>query len=150
MKRWMGLFLLFSLSAGLLCGCGAVSAMESPAAQPGRDWAEPDRVDDSFSADYDDDTDIEEWIRNDLLPTYVERWVEDGTILKTELKGYRGWDQSCWYGWVCFTGRPKTELGWRETEFEGLMTIQNLPSRKRLLVLTMLSRLCTWRSCLPW
>ena len=119
MKRWIGWFVLFSLTICLLCGCGTASAMDFPSAQPGRDWAEPDAVDDSYTADYDDDADIEGWIRDEFLPAYVERWVENGTIMKTELKGYCSWDQGCWYGWICFTGTPNTELGWRETEFKG-------------------------------
>ena len=73
MKRWIGWFVLFSLTICLLCGCGTASAMDSPSAQPGRDWAEPDAVDDSYTADYDDDADIEGWIRDEFLPAYVER-----------------------------------------------------------------------------
>ena len=122
MKRWIGLCLLFSLTAALLCGCGGVPVTEREPEHllaAGRDWAEPNAVDDCYTAEYDDDTDVEGWIRDELLPAYVKRWVENGNILQTELKGYRGWDQSCWYGWICFTGRPKTELGWQETEYEG-------------------------------
>ena len=135
MKRKIATLLLLAMALGLLTGCGGSKGEQtaevlvepaSPASAPktatatlAHDWSEPNAVDDSYNAEFDDDTDASTLIQDSLLPEYVNRLVENGEILETELKGYGSWDKSCYYGWICFTGTPKAELGWRQTEYEG-------------------------------
>lgn len=137
MKRII-VFLL--LAALLLGGCGTrtpeAETSETPnasAAAPNmeiRDWSEPSAVDDSYSFQHDpaayyeetgDDSGLSGLIEKTLLPEYVDRWVDGGEILRTEFHGLSsGGNQSgAYYGWIAFTGMPKTELGWRTADFNG-------------------------------
>lgn len=137
MKRII-VFLL--LAALLLGGCGTrtpeAETSETPnasAAAPNteiRDWSEPNAVDDSYSFRHDpaayyeetgDDSGLSGLIEKTLLPEYVDRWVDGGEILWTEFHGLSsGGNQSgAYYGWIAFTGTPKTELGWRTADFNG-------------------------------
>lgn len=137
MKRII-IFLL--LAALLLGGCGTrtpeAETSETPnasAAAPNteiRDWSEPNAVDDSYSFQHDptayyeqtgDDSGLYGLITKTCLPEYVDRWVDGGEILWTEFHGLSsGGNQSgAYYGWIAFTGTPKTELGWRMADFNG-------------------------------
>ena len=137
MKRII-VFLL--LAALLLGGCGtrtpeteAREAQSTSTAAPGtetRDWSEPSAVDDSYSFQHDptayyeqtgDDSGLYGLITKTCLPEYVDRWVDGGEILWTEFHGLSsGGNQSgAYYGWIAFTGTPKTELGWRTADFNG-------------------------------
>ena len=137
MKRII-VFLL--LAALLLGGCGTrtpeAETSETPnasAAAPNteiRDWSEPNAVDDSYSFQHDptayyeqtgDDSGLSGLIEKTLLPEYVDRWVDGGEVLWTEFHGLSsGGNQSgAYYGWIAFTGTPKTELGWRTADFNG-------------------------------
>ena len=137
MKRII-VFLL--LAALLLGGCGTrtpeAETSETPnasAAAPNmeiRDWSEPSAVDDSYSFQHDptayyeetgDDSGLSGLIEKTLLPEYVDRWVDGGEVLWTEFHGLSsGGNQSgAYYGWIAFTGMPKTELGWRTADFNG-------------------------------
>ena len=137
MKRII-VFLL--LAALLLGGCGTrtpeAETSETPnasAAAPNmeiRDWSEPSAVDDSYSFQHDptayyeetgDDSGLYGLITKNFLPEYVDRWVDGGEILRTEFHGLSsGGNQSgAYYGWIAFTGMPKTELGWRTADFNG-------------------------------
>lgn len=137
MKRII-VFLL--LAALLLGGCGTrtpeAETSETPnasAAAPGtetRDWSEPNAVDDGYSFQHDpeayyeetgDDSGLSGLIEKTLLPEYVDRWVDGGEVLWTEFHGLSsGGNQSgTYYGWIAFTGMPKTELGWRTADFNG-------------------------------
>lgn len=95
-----------------------------------RDWSEPNAVDDSYSFQHDptayyeqtgDDSGLYGLITKTCLPEYVDRWVDGGEILWTEFHGLSsGGNQSgAYYGWIAFTGTPKTELGWRTADFNG-------------------------------
>ncbi len=137
MKRII-VFLL--LAALLLGGCGtrtpeteAREAQSTSTAAPGtetRDWSEPSAVDDGYSFRHDptayyeqtgDDSGLYGLITKNFLPEYVDRWVDGGEILRTEFHGLSsGGNQSgAYYGWIAFTGMPKTELGWRTADFNG-------------------------------
>ena len=137
MKRIVIPLLLMAL---LLGGCGTrtpeAETSETPnasAAAPNteiRDWSEPSAVDDSYSFQHDptayyeqtgDDSGLYGLITKTLLPEYVDRWVDGGEILRTEFHGLSsGGNQSgAYYGWIAFTGMPKTELGWRTADFNG-------------------------------
>ena len=137
MKRII-VFLL--LAALLLGGCGtrtpeteAREAQSRSTAAPGtetRDWSEPNAVDDGYSFRHDpaayyeetgDDSGLSGLIEKTLLPEYVDRWVDGGEVLWTEFHGLSsGGNQSgTYYGWIAFTGMPKTELGWRTADFNG-------------------------------
>lgn len=137
MKRII-VFLL--LAALLLGGCGtrtpeteAREAQSTSTAAPGtetRDWSEPNAVDDGYSFQHDpeayyeetgDDSGLSGLIEKTLLPEYVDRWVDGGEVLWTEFHGLSsGGNQSgTYYGWIAFTGMPKTELGWRTADFNG-------------------------------
>lgn len=137
MKRII-VFLL--LAALLLGGCGtrtpeteAREAQSTSTAAPGtetRDWSEPNAVDDGYSFRHDpaayyeetgDDSGLSGLIEKTLLPEYVDRWVDGGEVLWTEFHGLSsGGNQSgTYYGWIAFTGMPKTELGWRTADFNG-------------------------------
>ena len=137
MKRII-VFLL--LAALLLGGCGTrtpeAETSETPnasAAAPNteiRDWSEPNAVDDSYSFQHDptayyeqtgDDSGLYGLITKTCLPEYVDRWVDGGEILWTEFYGLgSGGNQGGFYfGWIAFTGTPKTELGWRTADYNG-------------------------------
>lgn len=137
MKR-ITVFLL--LAALLLGGCGtrtpeteAREAQSTSTAAPGtetRDWSEPDAVDDGYSFRHDpaayyeetgDDSGLSGLIEKTLLPEYVDRWVDGGEVLWTEFYGLgSGGNQGGFYfGWIAFTGTPKTELGWRTADYNG-------------------------------
>ena len=137
MKRII-VFLL--LAALLLGGCGtrtpeteAREAQSTSTAAPGtetRDWSEPNAVDDGYSFRHDpaayyeetgDDSGLSGLIEKTLLPEYVDRWVDGGEVLWTEFYGLgSGGNQGGFYfGWIAFTGMPKTELGWRTADFNG-------------------------------
>lgn len=137
MKRII-VFLL--LAALLLGGCGtrtpeteAREGQSTSTAAPGtetRDWSEPNAVDDGYSFRHDpaayyeetgDDSGLSGLIEKTLLPEYVDRWVDCGEVLWTEFHGLSsGGNQSgTYYGWIAFTGMPKTELGWRTADFNG-------------------------------
>lgn len=87
-------------------------------------------MDDSYSFQHDptayyeqtgDDSGLYGLITKTCLPEYVDRWVDGGEILWTEFHGLSsGGNQSgAYYGWIAFTGTPKTELGWRTADFNG-------------------------------
>ena len=137
MKRII-VFLL--LAALLLGGCGtrtpeteAREAQSRSTAAPGtetRDWSEPNAVDDGYSFQHDpeayyeetgDDSGLSGLIEKTLLPEYVDRWVDGGEVLWMEFHGLSsGGNQSgTYYGWIAFTGTPKTELGWRTADYNG-------------------------------
>ena len=137
MKRILAPLLLLSL---LLGGCGTrTPEAEAPEAQnvsvvaPNteiRDWSEPNTVDDSYSFQHDptayyeetgDDSGLYGLITKTLLPEYVNRWVDGGEILWTEFHGLSsgGNQNGAYYGWIAFTGTPKTELGWRTADYDG-------------------------------
>lgn len=136
MKRII-VFLL--LAALLLGGCGTrTPEAEAPEAQSVstaapdalRDWSEPSAVDDSYSFQHDptayyeqtgDDSGLYGLITETCLPEYVDRWVDGGEILWTEFHGLSsgGNQNGAYYGWIAFTGTPKTELGWRTADFNG-------------------------------
>ena len=137
MKRKIAALLLLIMVPALLAGCGkapettaaadiptaapeTAAVQESapvdaiPASQetaetvPGHDWAEPNAVDDSGSIPSDGNY-------QHFLQTYVDRWVESGEILDSAFVGMDGSS----FGWVCFSGTPKVELGWKTTEYQG-------------------------------
>ncbi|MBR5094703.1 MAG: RHS repeat protein [Oscillospiraceae bacterium] len=145
MKRWSVCLLLPALILVLLAGCAGDAAPETarvleqetpapssdaggetPSPETGtepagaHDWAEPDAVDDGFSFRYawrascscDGASDH---FRREELPAYVERWVDGGEILDSSFLSI---DDS-FFGWVCFSGAPKTELGWKTARYEG-------------------------------
>ena len=139
MKRTITILLLLAMALALLTGCGGASGeqtaemLEQSAApasiQPAapetvqtaaHDWSEPNAVDDSFRFQFewrvscDCDGGYEHFIREEL-PAYVNRWVDGGEILDSEFMGI----DCVTFGWVCFSGTPKQELGWKTTEFEG-------------------------------
>ena len=147
MKRIVACLLLLALEIALLSGCaGKIPAAEpgadsvesvsgppeapldlSPATQAAPtpengapDWSEPDAIDDRFSFRFSQAegcgcyTSYEHLVREEL-PAYVARWVDGGEILDSQFWGAEG----CLYGWVCFSGSPKTELGWRSTQLDG-------------------------------
>lgn len=136
MKRMVVPLLLLAL---LLGGCGTrTPEAEAPEAQSVstaapdalRDWSEPNAVDDSYSFQHDptayyeetgNDSGLYGLITKNFLPEYVDRWVDGGEILRTEFHGLSsGGNQSgAYYGWIAFTGMPKTELGWRTADFNG-------------------------------
>lgn len=137
MKRIIIPLLLLSL---LLGGCGTrTSDAETPEPQSEstaapdaetRDWSESNAVDDSYSFQHDpeayyeetgDDSGLSGRIEKTLLPEYVDRWVDGGEVLRTEFYGLgSGGDQGgYYYGWIAFTGTPKTELGWRTADYNG-------------------------------
>lgn len=139
MKRTITILLLLAMALALLTGCGVANGEQTaevlkqstapasiqPAAPEAaqtlaHDWAEPNAVDDSFSFQFewrvscDCDGGYEQFIREEL-PAYVNRWVDGGKILDSEFMGI----DCVTFGWVCFSGTPKQELGWKTTEFEG-------------------------------
>lgn len=138
-KSLIGLLLALCLLAG--CG-GRVPAPKAPASAPesaapvpeetpapvtARGWAEPNQVDDSYAFTFEYGVSctcdgIFAHFRDEVLPEYVARWVEDGEILKSWIVGsygYYGDKEGELWGWVCFTGTPKQETGWVTTEYEG-------------------------------
>ena len=136
MKRMAVPSLLLAL---LLGGCGTqtpdvetvtMQSMSTAAPDTVRDWSEPDAVEDGYSARYDTEAYYEETgsyfstereMENVLLPEYVSRWVDGGEILQIELRSFSsgGNQGSGYYGWIAFTGTPKTELGWRTADYKG-------------------------------
>lgn len=136
MKRMVVPLLLLAL---LLGGCGTrTPEAEAPEAQSVstaapdalRDWSEPSAVDDSYSFQHDptayyeetgNDSGLSGLIEKTLLPEYVDRWVDGGEVLRTEFYGLgSGGNQGgFYYGWIVFTGTPKTELGWRTADYNG-------------------------------
>lgn len=136
MKRMVVPLLLLALLFG---GCGTrTPEAEAPKAQSVstaapdalRDWSEPSAVDDSYSFQHDptayyeqtgDDSGLYGLITKNFLPEYVDRWVDGGEILRTEFHGLSsgGNQNGAYYGWIAFTGTPKTELGWRTADFNG-------------------------------
>ena len=134
MKR---IVILLMLAALLLGGCGTrTPEAETPETQRAsttapdvvRDWSEPNAVDDSYSFQHDPTAYYEETgdvyglsIERTILPEYVNRWVDGGEILWTEFHGLSsgGNQNGAYYGWIAFTGTPKTELGWRTTDLSG-------------------------------
>ena len=137
MKRMVVPLLLLAL---LLGGCGVrTPETESPETQsvstavPNteiRNCSEPNAVDDSYSFQHDptayyeqtgDDSGLYGLITETCLPEYVDRWVDGGETLWTEFHGLSsgGNQNGAYYGWIAFTGTPKTELGWRTADFNG-------------------------------
>ena len=137
MKRMVVPLLLLAL---LLGGCGVrTPETESPETQsvstavPNteiRNCSEPNAVDDSYSFQHDptayyeqtgDDSGLYGLITKNFLPEYVDRWVDGGETLWTEFHGLSsgGNQNGAYYGWIAFTGTPKTELGWRTADFNG-------------------------------
>ena len=139
MKRKIATLLLLAMALALLTGCGGSNEAQtaevlvepaSPAsvqsAAPdneqtmAHDWSEPNAVDDSFSFRYEwqvtcnCDGGYEHFLQEEL-PAYVNRWVEGGEILDTEFMGI----DHVIFGWACFSGTPKQELGWKITAYEG-------------------------------
>ena len=126
MKRTTTILLLLAMALALLSGCGqptdqpaeviveaSGSASDQPAAPKNdqttaHDWAEPNAVDDSFSFQSDGNF-------QHFLQAYVDRWVDGGEILDSEFVGI----DRVTFGWVCFSGTPKQELGWKTTEYDG-------------------------------
>ena len=133
MKRNIAVLLLLTMALALLSGCGRPGGQEAellvepaepessrpaqPAeaqpeamesAQGGHDWYEPEAVDDSFRIESDGNF-------QHFLRAYTDQWVDDAEILDSEFIGI----DKISFGWVCFSGTPKRELGWKTTEYEG-------------------------------
>ncbi len=138
MKRKVALLLMLALALALLTGCGDAadeSAEKEPSSSPettqappalpaateegARGWAEPNAVDDSFSFRYEWQVTCDcaggyDHFLHEELPAYVERWVDGGRILDSAFFCV----SDTTFGWVCFSGTPKGELGWKTTEYQ--------------------------------
>ena len=82
--------------------------IEQPLLPVTGDWFEPQAVDDSGIFHCEGDL-------QQLFRDYVDRWVENGEILDMDVRGI----DRAEFGWICFTGTPKQELGWKTTEYQG-------------------------------
>ena len=147
MKRTVCVLLTGVLTLSLFAGCGKTEeptveqAKESPASAPSVtealaqtqpaaeesgllwDLHEENPVDDSydFQRIYPGDfppTSLSDYFEKNVLPDYVDRWVENGEILEVRL-GFGDGAQMKHQGWVLFTGTPKTDTGWNTVDYQG-------------------------------
>ena len=138
MKQWIAWILALCLLA--LSGCGAAeeAAPETPAAsvaesraetvqaevpeapaEPSFDLYEENAVDDSMTFRWywkEGAKELDRYIREDVMPEYVDKWFENGEILDMDIRNTLNEAHS---GWVLIGGEPRQELGWNSREQDG-------------------------------
>ncbi|MGI5977252.1 MAG: hypothetical protein ACOX68_06120 [Candidatus Limivicinus sp.] len=140
MKKVLCAVLILSVAAGLLSGCGSgpdaedlppdenpLQAVEADtgAEAAGQEsgvieLAEPDSIDDSYSFSFrQGGTALGDYMSETILPEYASRWLDGAEVLDSDIQADYTRDDMYIYGWVLLRGTPKTELGWRELEYEG-------------------------------